>query len=107
MGVCFKNKSLNKPIINKIKNKNQTKTNENINLKEDLGKDNNTNYSNLRKIMKSQFIIKKIFLNLNDKRKIFMIRYNKFYNKLLGVNIELYKKISGALRIGESNGYGE
>ena len=70
-------------------------------------KDKNNNYLNLKRRIKSRYIIKKIFLNLNDKKKLILIRYNKFYKELLGINIELYKKISGTLKIGEANGYGK
>ena len=55
--------------------------------------------------MKSKYIIKRIFQNLNEKEKLLLIRYNKFYKKLLGIDIEHYKKISGKIKIGESNGY--
>ena len=69
--------------------------------------ENNNKYLNLEHSVKSKYIIKKIFQNLNEKIKLLLIRYNKFYNKLLRIDIEHYKKISGKIKIGESNGYGK
>ena len=63
--------------------------------------------ADLKSSVKSKYIIQKIFLHLNDKKKIFMIRYNKYYNNLLEIDIELYKKISGKIKIGGVNGYGK
>ena len=59
---------------------------------------------NLKKV-KSKFIIKKIFMNINEKKKLYITRYNKYYNNLLGIDIELFKKISGKIKIGEVNGF--
>ena len=56
--------------------------------------------------IKSSYIIKGIFLFLNDKQKLNIIIYNKKLQKILGVDIEVYKKISGKYRIGEKNGKG-
>ena len=70
-------------------------------------KENTYKFVNLKSSVKSKYIIQKIFLYLNDKKKIFMIRYNKYYNNLLEIDIELYKKISGKIKIGGINGYGK
>ena len=70
-------------------------------------KENHSKFLNLKNAVKSQYILKQIFLYLSEKKKLFLIRYNKFYNKLLGINIEHYKKISGKIRLGEKNGFGK
>ena len=49
--------------------------------------------ADLKSSVKSKYIIQKIFLHLNDKKKIFMIRYNKYYNNLLEIDI-MVKNIS-------------
>ena len=36
-----------------------------------------------------------------------MVRYNKFYTRLLGITIEQYKNLSGRIKIGGINGYGK
>ena len=56
--------------------------------------------------IKSIYIIKGIFLLLNDKQKLNIIIYNKQLQKILGVNIKDYKKLAGKYRIGEKNGKG-
>jgi len=61
----------------------------------------------LQNSVKSKYIIKKIFSNLNTRKKLLLTRYNKFYNNLLGIDIELYKKISRKIKIGERNGFGK
>ena len=80
------NNSLIKTNINIIKTKNikDNKDEKKIHKEKSLEKikDNNKNYCNLKKTMKSQYIIKQIFLNLNNRRKLLMIRYNKYYNEL-------------------------
>ena len=56
--------------------------------------------------IKSSYIIKGIFLFLNDKQKLNMIIYNKQLQKILGVDIKVYKVVSGKYKIGEKNGKG-
>ena len=56
--------------------------------------------------IKSAYIIKGIFSLLNEKQQLNMIIYNKQLQKILGVDIKDYKKISGKYRIGEKNGKG-
>ena len=74
---------------------------------------NNTNFIKTNnkccvlKNLKSNYILKKIFLNLNERKKLLFTRYNKYYNKLLGIDIETFKKISGKIRIGAPNGFGK
>ena len=49
--------------------------------------------------IKSSYIIKGIFLFLNEKQKLSMIIYNKQLQKILGVDIKVYKEISGKYKI--------
>ena len=42
--------------------------------------------------IKSSYIIKGIFLFLNEKQKLNIIIYNKHLQKILGVDIKNYKK---------------
>ena len=62
---------------------------------------------NLKTSMKSQFILKKILSNLAQKTKLFLIKYNKYYQKLMRINIDDYKKLSGKIKICGINGYGK
>ena len=57
--------------------------------------------------IKSSFIIKEIFLLLNQKQKLDIIIYNKKLQKLFEVDIENYKKISRRFFKGERNGKGK
>ena len=61
---------------------------------------------NLRDI-KSSYIIKGIFSYLDEKDKLNLIIYNKELQKMILVDIEDYKKISGKYKIGEKNGKGK
>ena len=49
--------------------------------------------------IKSSYIIKGIFLFLNEEQKLNLIIYNKKIQKILGVDIKNYKKKSGKYRI--------
>ena len=107
-----KNKSIVNTNIGIIKGENMENTkslnkdNENNNKKKSIEKEEENNCLNLKKV-KSKYIIKYIFENLNEKKKLLFIRYNKFYTELLDINIECYKKVSGRIKIGEINGYGK
>ena len=57
--------------------------------------------------IKSSYIIKEIFLLLNQKQKLNMIIYNKQLQNIFEVNIEDYKKISGKYKIIEKNSQGK
>ena len=57
--------------------------------------------------IKSLYIIKEVFSFLSKKQKLNMIIYNKKLQKLLLVDIEDYKKISGKYKIGTKNGNGK
>ena len=63
------------------------------------------NSTNLIKIIKSLFIVKKLFLNLPEKTKLNLIINNKSLQTKLGLDIEDYKKISGKYLEGDRNGY--
>ena len=88
------------------KNKSLVNNEEKTFSKKEKSKENIHNYFNLRKV-KSKYIIKKIFQYIEEKKKLFLTRYNKFYNNLLGIDFELYKKISRKIKIGENNGFGK
>ena len=103
-----------------MKNPNETKINDNSigNLGEnksslykinssEKSKENFGKIFDLKNEVKSQYILKKIFLILSDKKKLFLTRYNRFYHELLGINIEYYKNISGKLRLMGKNGFGK
>ena len=53
--------------------------------------------------IKSDYIIKLIFSFQDEKRKLNIIKYNKFYQKKISVNINNYKMISGRYKIMENN----
>ena len=53
------------------------------------------------------YIIRDIFSLINKKEKLNLIKYNKQLQKIIGVDIEDYKKISGKYKIGEKNGKGK
>ena len=57
--------------------------------------------------IKSLYIIKDIFLFLEEKQKLNMIIYNKELQEILGVDIKDYKNISGKFKIGGKNGKGK
>ena len=56
--------------------------------------------------IKSSYIIKEIFLFLNEKQKYNLIIYNKQLQKIFGVDIRDYKKLSGKYKVGGKKGVG-
>ena len=80
MGVCYENNNKNLQIIRGI---------------------------NLKRTVKSFYIIKDIFSLLSEKKKLEIIEYNKKLKELLGITLENYKKLSGKYIIGKRNGKGE
>ena len=81
MGVSYDNKTFNfVPIINSI---------------------------NLRKLVKSSYIIEIIFSFLREKKKLEVIKYNNKYQKLFKINIENYKEISKKYLIIDKKGNGK
>jgi antitoxin component YwqK of YwqJK toxin-antitoxin module len=65
------------------------------------------NKKEILKRINSLIIFKKLFLFLEEKKKLNLIIYNKKYKKKLGIDLEYYKKISGKYIDGERNGYGK
>ena len=72
-----------------------------------LKKDNDDKFVNLKKLIRSKYILNKILSFLDEKKKLIMIKYNKVFTKYLDITIEQYKKISGRLKIDGINGYGK
>ena len=62
---------------------------------------------NLKKSVKSFYIIDKIFSLLSEKKKLNIIIYNKKFQIKFGYDLNYYKKISGKYFIGEKNGNGK
>jgi len=57
--------------------------------------------------IKSNYNLKEIFLFLNEKQKLDMIIYNNQLQKIFGVDIKDYQKISGKYKVGKRNGKGK
>ena len=57
--------------------------------------------------IKSAYIQKSIFSFLNERQALNIIIYNKQLQKIVGVDINEYKKVSGRYKIGEKNGKGK
>ena len=66
---------------------------------------NITELINLKKFLKSKYILKELFSFLDEKRKLKIIQYNKKYNELLEIDIKQYKDKSGKLKVSEKHGY--
>ena len=58
----------------------------------------------LIKSVKSIYIIQRILLHLDEKKKLDILKYNKNIQKQIGIDIEYFKKISGKYKIKEKNG---
>ena len=86
--------------------KNDIKNIGNLNLIESTTK-NDDQFVNLKILVRSKYILKTIFSFLDEKKKLIMMKYNKFYFDLLGITIEEYKKLSGKIKIEGINGYGK
>ena len=69
--------------------------------------DENKRKINLRKEIKSVYIIKEIFSFFLEKKKLDLITYNKKLQNIVEIDIEYYKKISGKYIVGERNGKGK
>ena len=57
--------------------------------------------------IKSQFFIKLSFSHINEKEKLKIIKYNKYLQKTLDINITNYKIFSGRYIIYDLNGKGK
>ena len=62
---------------------------------------------NLRKSINSKYMMKEIFAFLEEKRKLNIMKYNKAYQKLFGVQLGCYVNMSGKFRTGNRNGMGK
>ena len=93
MGIC---KSINEEKTNE-KNSEINMKNEKTDIK----------ISMLKGIIISSDIFNKIFSNLNEIRKLDLIRHNNYFQKNLSINIEYYMKMSGRYKVGGINGNGK
>ena len=57
--------------------------------------------------IKSDFFIEIIFKHTNEKTKLKLLKYNKYLQNLIGINIINYKVLSGKYIIFETNGKGK
>ena len=62
---------------------------------------------NIGKSIESLYILKNIFSFLSEKRKFYIIIYNKQLQKKLDINIENYKSFRGIYLKGKRNGKGK
>lgn len=93
----------NAKISPKTKDKKEKhKSNNNIIIKND-----NINNINLQYSIKSAYIIKKVFLFINEKIKLELIIYNKKLQNLFNIELRDYKKKSNKYRIIDKNGLGK
>ena len=65
------------------------------------------NSVNLRKLVKSNYIIEIIFSFLREKKKLEIINYNNKFQKFFKINIEDYKEISEKYLIIDKRGNGK
>ena len=63
--------------------------------------------NNIIKTIKSKYIIKYIFSYLYENKKLELIKYNNKCQKILNIDINYYKEISGKFIVGERNGKGK
>ena len=61
---------------------------------------------NIRRDIKSSYNLDKIFSFLDQRLKLDIIIYNKQMQKIIGVNIQDYKNLSGRYKRGVKNGKG-
>ena len=107
----FKKEIFNSNVANKSNNlkgsklekfhKDNTRKNNNIrkdNLNE-VSKNENLKYTKIKNI-KSLYMQKLIFSFTNEKVKLNMIKYSKYFQNIFSINIENYKKISGKYKKG-------
>ena len=62
---------------------------------------------NMLKFIKSSHIVNKIFSNLNEIRKLNLVRHNNYFQNILSINIEYYMKMSGRYKVESTNGNGK
>ena len=61
----------------------------------------------LRKSVKSRYIIKKILSFLDEYLKLNIIAHNKKFQRLFNIDVDYYRKESGKLKVAEANGEGK
>jgi len=61
----------------------------------------------LRKSIKSRYIIKKILSFLDEYLKLNIIAHNKKFQRLFNIDVDYYRKESGKLKVAEANGEGK
>ena len=57
--------------------------------------------------IKSKYILKIIFSNINDERKLLLVKYNNKIKDELNIDLIDYKFLSGKYFIGKRNGKGK
>ena len=57
--------------------------------------------------IKSKYILKIIFSNINDESKLFLVKYNNKIKDRLNIDLIVYKYLSGKYFIGKKNGKGK
>ena len=61
----------------------------------------------LRKSVKSRYIIKEILSFLDEYLKLNIIAYNTQFQRLFNIDVDYYRKVSGKLKVGGINGEGK
>ena len=64
-------------------------------------------YGNIKKEIKSKYILKIVLSFINEIKKLNIIKYNKVLQKDFDINLETYKWKSGIIKIDGINGYGK
>ena len=57
--------------------------------------------------IKSLIVYKKIFSFFDERKKLDLLKYNKNYQKKMGIKLENYKKLSGRYKLKGIKGYGK
>ena len=66
---------------------------------------NASEFINFKSSIKSKNIQKLVISFLNEKNKLYIVKYNKKYQKFLDIDINTYKKKSVGIKIGKNDGY--
>ena len=110
MGIICKEENKQSKLITK----GATRKEENSNLitmgiisKEENRQSKHITMVNIKTEIKSFYIIKKIFSYLKENKKLDLIVYNNSIQKMMGYNLEDYKKVSGKYKVAEKNGKGK
>ena len=76
-------------------------------IKNDLNKKSKDDKALKLGDIKSLNVYKKIFSFFDERKKLDLLKYNKNYQKKMGIKLENYKKLSGRYKLEGINGYGE